>query len=611
MSLTRTCPKCGAILPEQGWEGLCPKCLVRVSLEPADATEATDLSQIANPKVRYFGDYELIEEIARGGMGIVYKARQVTLNRLVALKMILSGQLASESEVQRFRTEAEAAAQLDHPNIVPIYEVGEHEGQHYFSMKFVEGDNLAQTLAGKPMPAPRAAKLLATIARAVHYAHQRGILHRDIKPTNILIDPRGEPQLTDFGLARLVEKDSSLTQSLAILGSANYMSPEQASGHARQLTTATDVYGLGAVLYETLTGRPPFQAETFVTTLRQVVERDPVSPGKVIREGALKSQVANRRSQIDRDLETICLKCLNKDPLQRYGSAEALAVDLEHWLAREPIVARPISRTAKMWRWCRRKPALAVLAASTAILLLAITIGSPIAAFRINRERRGTEQLLYAADVSLAQQALEAGNVMRASALLEAHHPKSAAADLRGFEWYYLSHLCRGDEGHTFQGHHQPVRCVAISPDGKILASCSDDQTIRLWDLASKTNLATLRGASSAITFSPDGTIFASGGADKTIKLWNVRSRELLRELTNYAGPVMCLVFTPDGKRLAVGAEGANLKLLDIQTLETVHDFGVDSEFSAVAVSPDGRYLAVSSTTFRISLWDLVTLRLV
>ena len=435
MPLARTCPKCGATVPEEGWEGLCPKCLVRVSLEdpeqggpqlsefgahasPPSATAnplpsgmskaETDgsaignrTSEIDNPKLRYFGDYELFEEIARGGMGVVYKARQLTLNRLVALKMILSGRLASASEVQRFRTEAEAAAQLDHPNIVPIYEVGEHYGQHYFSMKLVEGPNLAAGAASRQNATDHpeagfsqsaavlrdAATLLAKVSRAVHYAHQRGVLHRDIKPTNILVDQRGEPQLTDFGLARLVEKDSSLTQSLAVLGSANYMSPEQAKGHARQLTTATDVYGLGAVLYEMLTGRPPFQGETFVETLRKVIEKEPVPPSKLFRDRVSKLPITNRKSQIDLDLETICLKCLNKDPQQRYGSAEAVAVDLEHWLAHEPITARPIGRAAKAWRWCRHNPVVAGFAAATIVLLLAVAIGSPIAALRINRER--------------------------------------------------------------------------------------------------------------------------------------------------------------------------------------------------------------------------------
>jgi serine/threonine protein kinase/uncharacterized protein YjgD (DUF1641 family) len=341
----------------------------------SNSPSAVSHRQTAFGTIRYFGDYELLEEIARGGMGVVYKARQLSLNRLVAVKMILSGQLASRSEVQRFRTEAEAAAQLDHPNIVPIYEVGEHQGQHYFSMKLVDGPNLAQKLpraSGSRLPIRDSALLLAKVARAVHYAHQRGILHRDIKPTNILVDQRGEPQLTDFGLARLVEKESSLTQSAAVLGSANYMAPEQASGQVRQLTTATDVYGLGAVLYHMLTGCPPFAAETFVETIRQVVEHEPVPPSQVLRRLASELEITNGKSEIDKDLETISLRCLEKDPVRRYGSADALARDLERWSRHEPIEARPATPIERVIKWSRRKPSLA---AAVAAFLLALVLG--------------------------------------------------------------------------------------------------------------------------------------------------------------------------------------------------------------------------------------------
>jgi len=379
----RNCPSCGAPLPADAPAGLCPVCLLktdsaatsptkgpaggpaptltvkpltqRASAEPASTLT---ISPAAFARVHYFGDYELLEEIARGGMGVVWKARQSSLNRIVALKMILAGKLASEAEVQRFRREAEAAANLQHPNIVAIHEVGEHEGQHYYSMDYVEGRDLgALVRESGPLPPARAAECVKTLAEAVHFAHQRGTLHRDLKPQNVLIDAAGVPRITDFGLAKFIERDESLTQTGAAMGSPSYMPPEQAAGHLDQVGPHSDVYSLGAVLYELLTGRPPFRAETPVATMRQVMDSEPAAPRKL-------------NAALPPDLETICLKCLEKNPARRYHSARALAEELGRFLNHEPIQAIPVSAVRKAETWLRRHPWKLVAAASSISMVL-------------------------------------------------------------------------------------------------------------------------------------------------------------------------------------------------------------------------------------------------
>ena len=330
------------------------------------------------PRIRYVGDYELLEEIARGGMGVVYKARQLSLNRIVAVKMILAGQLATKVDHDRFHSEAQAAALLDHPNIVPVFEVGEHEGQHYFSMGYVDGRSLATRLAEGPLAPKEAAELVATVARAVDYAHRQGVIHRDIKPSNILIDSKGRPRVTDFGLAKRVDSGSELTATGQILGTPSYMPPEQAAGQIKAVGPAADLYALGAVLYAALTGRPPFQAATSIETLRQVIEREPVP-------------LRQLNAAVPRDLETIVLKCLEKAVPRRYATAQAVADDLRRYLEGRPILARPVGRGERAWRWCRRQPVVAGLSAAAVLLVVLVAVSSTAGYVSTSRALRRVE----------------------------------------------------------------------------------------------------------------------------------------------------------------------------------------------------------------------------
>jgi len=379
---TTICGACGATIFENATEEVCPACLfetlallddsVAGGIDPGvNGVEAADAKKAVTPPkmLSDFGDYELLEEIGRGGQGVIYRAHQKSLNRTVALKVIGLGTWNTEAHLKRFRREAEAAAHLEHPSIVPIYEVGERDSQCYFSMKFIEGGQLDEVLSRQPMPIDRAVKLIAKVARTVHYAHEHGILHRDIKPGNILLDHDGEPHLTDFGLARLVQAESTITGTLDVLGTPSYMAPEQAcpqyynvagvaAGNNRQLTSATDVYGLGAVLYQLLTGQPPFAGGTTYETVKLLLETEPRQPRLL-------------NPKVDRDLSAICLKCLEKDQKRRYSSALALAEDLEHWLKHEPISAKRSGVFTHSRKWIRRNPSTAVLVT----LLLALALG--------------------------------------------------------------------------------------------------------------------------------------------------------------------------------------------------------------------------------------------
>ena len=379
MSTALQCSSCNELLPDGVPAGLCPSCVAGL------LTDA--LKRHAPPKrwkwPRRFGEYELLEKFGMGGMGIVYKARQRQHDRVVALKMIRRDQIGGEHEIQRFRSEAEAVARLDHPHIIPLYEVGEHRGRHFFSMLLIESGSLMTHQPRLSKDQRKSAQILATVARAVHYAHQHGILHRDLKPANILLDAEDQPYVSDFGLAKNMDDQFSMTQTGAVLGTPSYMAPEQAAGKHGKGSPAADVYSLGAILYELLTGQPPFAAETPLATLKQLQEQEPRPPCSI-----------NRK--VHRDLETICLKCLEKDPERRYSTAEALARDLESFLREEPIDARPISQVTGLVKWARRRPVLAGTIAMAAMLLVAVTIASLSTAIHLANARDLDDQQLRA-----------------------------------------------------------------------------------------------------------------------------------------------------------------------------------------------------------------------
>jgi WD40 repeat protein/tRNA A-37 threonylcarbamoyl transferase component Bud32 len=587
--------------------------------------------------VRYFGDYELLEEIARGGMGVVYKARQTKLDRIVAVKMILAGELAGQADVERFHTEARAAANLHHPNIVPIHEVGQHEGQHYFSMDYVAGESLANRIARGPLPAREAATLLVKVARAVAFAHIDGVIHRDLKPANVLLDAQGEPHVTDFGLAKRLRGEpgatatGGLTETGQVLGTASYMPPEQAGGRTKDIDRRSDVYSLGAVLYCALTGRPPFQAASTLDTLLQVLEREPVSPRTL-------------NASVPRDLETICLKCLEKDSRRRYGTAQELADELQRYLDGKPILARPIGAAGRAWRWCRRNP---VVAAMSAALVLAITAGmvtSLLFAMEARQEAvvsadlavkadelatkwkqeagRATHQegltlrYLYSAHMNLAHDALKASNLLRTVELLDQHRPAPDHEDLRSFEWRYLWREChrwqravpltRGAErGVGFVNAHGQVAVLefVVSPDGRwvavaIMAGSSDvAREVRLVDVAT-------------------GALRKSFIGQRIDKNWPGATDKVFRHLA----------FSADSKRLAmvrwdyeIVKEGnerrqrpvaPRLTVWDVETLEQraeipLGDFQLHDRIAISPTAVAAGYRELGKLYPTIKLWDL------
>ena len=590
------------------------------------------------PEGTAFGEYQLFGEIGRGGMAIVYRARQAGLNRWVALKMV---ELSSAAAVQRFRAEAETVAQLDHPRIVPVYEIGEHLGRPFFTMKLMEGGSLAEALARRSTPyGPReAARLVADVAKAVHHAHQHGVLHRDIKPGNILLDDAGEPHVADFGLARRTEAGAGLTLSGAIIGTPGYMAPEQAAGR-KQGVTAADVYSLGAVLYELLTGSPPFRGKTPMDTLLQVMERDPVRPRSL-------------RPGLPADLETVCLKCLEKDPDRRYASAGLLAEDLELFLNGEPVRARPVGVPERAWRWCRRYPLVAGLLAALFVVFVVGVAGISWKWREADLRRQEAEESRRAADENASAERtarlqaesllVELGREQFRQALIHLDQGKTTlgmlelghalksipassddlrrviAGNLSGWRRKLpppLRSVLRGRplkdaSAGSARDADAPVRVAVFGFDGRTVVTGGDDRTARVFDLANGRPLGEPLehpGSVRVLVLSPDGRTILTGGLFKAPRLWDKASGKLLREFVGHTADAWTVAIRPDGKAILTGSPDRTARLWDVATGQPL---GIPLEHPdwvwAVAFSPDGRSALTGCKDRAARLWDLGT----
>ena len=590
----RHCAQCGAVLSGYALEGACGNCLLKPGLEPVpepldepgDETHSSALRADSDRSnhieaVGRLGDYELLEEISRGGMGIVYRARQVSLDRIVAVKMLLAGPLATKDFVRRFRTESAAAASLQHPNIVAIHEVGFAQGQHFFAMDYIEGLTLGQLVARGPLPAREAATYLKTIAEAIHFAHERNVLHRDLKPSNVLIDSAtNQPRVTDFGLAKRLEDETELTFSGQMLGSPNYMSPEQATAKRGTVGRRSDVYSLGAILYHLLTGRPPFQGQTLTDVLRQLADDDPLAPRLLT-------------SRLPHDLETICLKCLEKEPPRRYQTAQELADELSRFLRDEPIEARSLTRFEHAWRWCRRNPKPAILSAAVILLLITVAIGSTLAAFRINRAERAATEELFRSYLVQAGALRRSGQEGQRFGSLEA--VVKAAAIRSSVELRSEAIACLAVTDVRFRNAFEPPNPENESWDASLerRAYVERDGRISVRRVADNGEVALLpsliAGTRWVGPMSPDGRYLFVQYEDKRHMVWDIEKQQPI--ITNLFG-ALAWDFSADARSIMTSAKDGQLRLFGLNPPFALTNIAIAQPYTLLRIRPQGDWFA-------------------
>lgn len=580
------CARCQRPLPVGQVGGNCPVCLFDSALrdEPLEAS-GDAMAQEIPPEL---GEYEILGEIGRGGTSVVYRARQRRLNRIVALKTLHGSALASRDAYERLQTEAQAVARLDHPNIVPLYEVGRHAGTHFLTLRYFEHGSLAQVLKQRRFTPVEAARFVATAARAVHHAHSRGVLHRDLKPSNFLLDEQGAPHVADFGLAKLSDSDSSLTLSTSVLGTPAYMAPEQAAGHAKDAGTPADIYALGAVLFELLTGRPPFLGKSALEVLRLVADAEPPRPSALV-------------PGLDRDLEAVCLRCLEKDPARRYDSAAALAEDLERWLRHEPLSIRPLSARERAVKWVRRRPVVAALVGICVLIFVSGAAGTlwqgrrAIQAARLARTNElAARRNAYLAEMTLANSAVGRRDWAEVRNILDRTRPKDGEPDLRGWEWRYLWSVSRPEAVPFRVRPPGKILSMAVLPDGRHLVTGYAESGFGLWDIPTGTLVYSLPDpinrvidedhfagnvVSCRVAVVPGTGLLAytdcRAPTNAHVRLWDTASRTVLRSLPMPWIP-RHLAASPDGRLVACSTMGFDNRVLVFEVatgrlLRTIH----------------------------------------